>query len=219
MLSFALVAVCSTDATGSLARVHAVSFEDGFDPPGIGRWEPGVHALGRGHVRAEHVAVGRGAASLTLPAGSFDGAEIRSRKRMGYGTYSARMKTPRAPGTLSALFLYEGGSDIADELDIEVFNDGSRRVMFTTWVAGKTTNTVTLELPFEPADGFHDYAIEWSAHEVRFVVDGVVMQEWREGLPRNPMFLMANTWWPTWISAPTLYAPQTLHIDHIRAAS
>ncbi|HEY0038291.1 MAG TPA: glycoside hydrolase family 16 protein, partial [Longimicrobium sp.] len=95
--------------------------------------------------------------------------------------------------------------------------DGSRRVMFTTWVAGKTTNTVTHQLPFDPAAGFHEYRIEWSRHEVRFVVDGVVMQVWREGLPTQPMFVMANTWWPTWISGPPLESPQPLQIERIRA--
>jgi hypothetical protein len=78
MLSLALVAVPPADATGSPARAHEVSFADGFDPPAIGSWEAGAHALGRGRGRAEHVALGGGAASLTLPAGSFDGAEIRS---------------------------------------------------------------------------------------------------------------------------------------------
>jgi beta-glucanase (GH16 family) len=213
MLSFALVALRSADAAGA----RAVSFDDGFDPPGSGRWVPGAHALGRGSVRADHVALGGGAASLTLPAGSYDGAEIRSVERVGYGAYGARMKTPRAPGTLSAFFLYQGGSDIADELDVEIFNDGSRRVMFTTWVAGKTTNTATHQLPFDPAANFHEYRIEWSSNEVRFVVDGAVMQEWRDGLPTQPMFVMANTWWPTWISGPPLETPQPLQIERIRA--
>ncbi len=67
--------------------------------------------------------------------------------------------------------------------------------MFTTWIAGETTNTVTVTLPFDPADGLHDRRIEWSPGEVRFTVDGVVMQEWREGIPRSLMLVMANTWW------------------------
>lgn len=180
-----------------------------------GEWEPATHALGRGLVRAENVVLYEGAAALTLSVGSFDGAEIRSVDRVGYGVYAARMKTPRAPGTLSAFFLYEGGSDIADELDIEIFNDGSRRVLFTTWVAGETTHTTTLTLPFDPAAGFHEYGIVWSAREVSFVVDGAVMQRWNTGIPRNPMFVMANVWWPTWISGSLLHEPRSLLIDWI----
>ena len=111
-----------------------------FGRPDGGGWELATHALGRGFVRGGNVALGAGTAALTLAAGSFDGAEIRGTERVGFGTYGARMRTPRVPGSLSAFFLYEGGSDIADELDIEIFNDDSRRVMFTTWVAGKSTH-------------------------------------------------------------------------------
>ncbi|HEX8361461.1 MAG TPA: family 16 glycosylhydrolase [Longimicrobium sp.] len=209
-LSALLVAVCSDAAIGSFAPEHP--------SPVVSFSEADTHALGRGLVRTGNAVVEGGTASLTLPAHTFDGAEIRSVERFGYGVYEARMKTPRAPGTLSAFFLYEGGSDIADELDVELFNDGSRRVMFTTWVAGKTTHTATLQLPFDPADGFHDYRIEWSRDRVRFLVDGVVMQEWRDALPANPMHVMANTWWPTWISGPRPDTPQSLQIDRIRAA-
>ncbi len=213
---FQLAALLSTLVGATLPTSNAVMLDEGFDPPVRGRWERGEHALGRGVLRPGNVAIGGGAASLTLPAGSFDGAEIRSTERFGHGVYEARMKTPRAPGTISAFFLYEGGSDIADELDVEIFNDGSRRVMFTTWVAGESTHNATLQLPFDPADGFHDYRIEWSRDHVRFVVDGVAMQEWRDALPANPMYLMANTWWPAWISGAPLEAPQPLQIDRIR---
>lgn len=177
-----------------------------------------THPLGRGVVRAENVALHGGTAALTLPAGCLDGAEIRGVERAGFGAYGARMRTSRAPGSLSAFFLYEGGSDIADELDVEIFNDDSRRVMFTTWVAGVTTNTVTLTLPFDPAEGFHDYVIEWSPDEVCFAVDGAVMRRWRTGIPRNPMYVMANTWWPVWLSGPPPGVPSPLLIERIWAA-
>jgi beta-glucanase (GH16 family) len=88
--------------------------------------------------------------------------------------------------------------------------------MFTTWIAGETTNTVTVTLPFDPADGFHDRRIEWSPGEVRFTVDGVVMQEWREGIPRNPMYLMANAWWPAWLTGTAPQAACALVIERIR---
>jgi beta-glucanase (GH16 family) len=197
----------------------AVAFADGFDALDPARWTFGSHPLGRGSVLAGNAALGGGAATLHLAAGAFDGAELRSVEKHRFGAYTARMKTPRAPGTVSAFFLYEGGSDIADELDVELFNDGSRRIMFTTWVAGKETNNVILPLPFDPADAFHDYRIEWSRREVRFLVDGVLMQSWRRGIPQNPMYLMANTWWPVWLTGPLLDTPAPLVIDEIRAGA
>lgn len=191
--------------------------DDGFDDAASGRWSLDTHPLGRGWVRAENTAVGGGAAALTFPAGAMDGGEIRSTQKFGFGSYTARMRTPLVPGTLSAFFLYEGGSDIADELDVEIHNDGSRRVLFTTWVAGRMTNSATHVLPFDPAAGFHDYRIDWSRGEIRFVVDGVEMRRWQAGVPRNPMHVMVNAWWPTWLTGPALTEPRTLLVDRIRA--
>lgn len=193
----------------------APAIVEDFDGPSFGGWHADTHPLGRGSVRAEHVALGGGRAALSLAAGAFDGAEILTAARYGTGTYEARMRTPHAPGSISAFFLYQGGAT-PDEIDVEIFNDGTRHVMFTTWVAGKQTNNVTHALPFDPAGGYHDYRIEWAARSVRFLVDGVVMQEFRRGVPRNPMFVMANTWWPTWISGPLLTEPAVFDIDRIR---
>lgn len=193
------------------------TLDDGFDDADSGRWALDTHPLGRGWVRAANTAVGGGVAALTFPVGAVDGGEIRSTEKFGFGSYVARMKTPLVPGTLSAFFLYEGGSDIADELDIEIYNDGSRRIIFTTWVAGQMTNSATHVLPFDPAADFHDYRIEWSRRQVRFLVDGVEMRRWRKGVPQNSMYVMANAWWPTWLTGPLPSEPRMLLVDHIRA--
>jgi beta-glucanase (GH16 family) len=199
----ALAAACSDMATtpdseAGLARSPgaastSASVTEEFDGPAFGGWT----------------------AALSLAAGAYDGAEILTGARYGTGTYAARMRTPVAPGSVSAFFLYQGVVGGNDEIDIEIFNDGTRRIMFTTWVAGRETNNVIKTLPFDPAAGLHDYAIEWSARVVRFRVDGVVMQEFRRGIPKSAMFVMANTWWPVWLTGPLLAAPATFEIDRI----
>ncbi|HET7229334.1 MAG TPA: family 16 glycosylhydrolase [Longimicrobium sp.] len=180
-------------------------------------WSIAEHPLGRGHVRAANVTMAGDSAALSLSAGAYNGAEILTAARHGPGIHEARMRTPPAPGSLSAFFLYEGVEDGNDEIDIELFNDGSRRVMFTTWVAGEQTNTETRTLPFDPSAGFHLYTIEWSIDLARFHVDGVKMMEFRRGIPRNPMFVMANAWWPVWIDGPLLISPRALEIESIHA--
>ena len=198
-------------------RMDERGFDEDFSALDAARWRLDTHALGRGMVRAENVLVAGGSASLVLPAGGRDGGELRTADRFGHGTYAARMRTPLAPGSVSAFFLYQGGSDVADELDIEIPNDRSRTVMFTTWVGGVQTNTVTLPLPFDPAAGDHEYRIQWRAGEVRFAVDGVEMQRWMEGVPGQPMYVMANAWWPKWMSGPELSEARPLRILYIRA--
>lgn len=225
LAGLALAAACSDMATdpapdetqARAPRGAATAVVEEFDGPAFAGWTTDTHPLGRGSVRAENVALGGGRAALSLAAGAFDGAELLTTTRYGTGAYEARMRTPHAPGSISAFFLYQGGAANADEIDIEIFNDGTRRIMFTTFVAGKQTNNVTKPLPFDPAAAYHDYRIEWAGRSVRFVVDGVVMQEFRRGVPsRNPMLVMANTWWPAWLSGPVLETPAVFDIDRIR---
>ncbi|MBB4634561.1 glycoside hydrolase family 16 protein [Longimicrobium terrae] len=191
----------------------------GGDALDAARWRLDTHPLGSGSVRADNVRTGDGGVSLVLAPGARDGGELRSAERFGYGTYSARMRTPLAPGSISALFLYQGGSDESDELDIEIPNDGGRTVMFTTWVAGVQTHTATLPLAFDPAADHHEYRIEWRPGEVRFAVDGEEMQRWTDGVPHQPMYVMANAWWPRWMTRPVLHEPRALVIRRIRAES
>ena len=189
--ALALAAACSDMATdpqleADLAKAPAVpALDEEFTAAAYPAWLVDTHPLGRGSVRAANVTLGGGAAALALAPGAYDGGEIRTAARYGPGTYEARMRTPRAPGSISAFFLYEGVSGGNDELDIEIFNDGTRRVMFTTWVGGTETNNVIRTLPFDPAAALHDYRIEWTAKSVRFRVDGVVMQELKRGIPQE----------------------------------
>lgn len=197
----------------------SAAFTEEFDGAAFPGWSADTHPLGRGSVRGANVVLGGGRAALSLSAGAYDGAEILTTTRCGTGGYEARMRTPHAPGSVSAFFLYQGVAAGNDEIDVEIFNDGTHRIMFTTWVAGTETNNVILTLPFDPAAALHDYRIEWSARTVRFCVDGVVMQEFRRGIPKNEMFVMANTWWPAWLTGPLLAEPATFEIARIRAGA
>ena len=178
-------------------------------------WVVGDHPLGRGEFKPENVSHDGSTLLLALPAWSYDGAEIRSASRVQFRDIEVRLKTPDAPGSISAFFLYELDRRRNDEIDIEILNDGSRRILFTTWVAGKQTNHVEHPLSFDPAAGFHDYRIEWSRDRVRFLVDDVPMQEWTAGIPRDAMYVMSNAWWPNWLDGATLGTPRLHEIDRI----
>lgn len=221
-----LLAACSDAPTGPVgfepAALSPASLATAVDDPfasfDASRWTPQEHPLGRGAFFVRNVVhdPASGVLRLVHPANTLEGGEIASTARYGYGTFEARLRTPRAPGTISALFLYEGGVK-ADEIDIEIFNDGSRRIMFTAWIDVRETMNVQRVLPFDPAEGFHDYRIEWARGVVRFYVDGVKLHEWasRKGVSSTPMFLMANTWWPTWIGGAPHPADLAMEIDRI----
>ena len=185
---------------------------DFWDPSA---WVPGDHPLGHGLLEPENVSYKGNKLLLTLPAGNYNGAEIKSASRVQFRDVEVRLRTPRAPGSISAFFLYEFVERRNGEIDIEIFNDGSWQIWFTTWVGGKQTNHARHTLSFDPAVMPHDYRIEWSRRRVRFLVDGVLMQEWTEGVPRDAMYVMSNAWWPTWMTGPTLFEARTHEIDRI----
>lgn len=228
--ALAAVAACGDDATGPNATdgfepvgardalTAAVVLDDPFDAFDAARWTARQHPLGRGDFWARNVVhdPAIGVLRLVHPAGTLDGGEIASVARYAFGRFEARLRTPRAPGTISALFLYEGGVR-SDEIDIEIVNDGTRRVLFTTWIDERQTMSVTRTLPFDPADGFHDYRIEWERGVVRFAVDGVTMHEWasRKGVPTSRMHLFANSWWPVWIGGPAHATDHAMEIDRV----
>lgn len=161
-------------------------------------WEATSHPLGRGVLRPEHVLPGA-PIRLRLPAGRCDGAEIRTERRVLHGEYGVRMRTPHAPGSVSAFFLYQDVPGGNDEIDIEIFNDGSRRALLVVWVAGKVTREAEVVLPFDPAADFHEYAIRFASGSVQFRADGKLLGEWTTGLPTRPMRLFVNAWWPAWL--------------------
>jgi beta-glucanase (GH16 family) len=179
------------------------------------QWTAEHHTLGKGLLDRTNVSQGPIGLLLTLPAGAYDGAEIASAQRHRYRNIEARMKTPIAPGSISALFFYEGVRKRNDEIDIEIFNDDSHEIMFTTWVQGRQTNNVRVPLPFDPSAAYHDYRIEWSPGRVAFYVDGSLMTEFTTGVPGDAMYILSNVWWPTWLNGPTLTAADALEIDRI----
>lgn len=177
-----------------------------------------------GRLDPENVAVtGDGRLRITSPAETLDGGAIRSESLYRYGTYRARLKAPDAPSSIAAFFLY-ATPDYEKEIDIEIYNDGSRRVMFSVYsptygpdgnLVKKPTRTQTKKLPFDPSVGFHEYRFDFYPQEVTFYVDGEPMQSWSEGLPGEPMNVWVNTWFPDWLSGERPRADRYTYVDWI----
>lgn len=162
------------------------------------RWEVPSKNLGRGSLEPENVSVENGRLKLKLPANTFDGGEIESRKPYLYGTYRARMKVANAPTSITGFFLYKE-PDFENEIDIEIFNDPAGRILFTTYSGGEETNSVRKNLPFDPTANFHDYRFDLYPDRAVFYVDGEEMHSFDKGLPEDPMRLHVNVWFPTWL--------------------
>ncbi len=181
-----------------------------------------------------------GSVSLVLRKDSFDGAEIFSEQTFSYGHFEAVIKTPAVLKTqytnssdeekdnagegftlkaVTGFFLFEPLSE--DEITIEIFNDGSRRVWFSAFIGGKQRARAESVLEFDPGAGFHSYAVNYSASGVEFFVDAksaAVFINDGGGLksPRNDkMKIYFNSWFPSWKEFQPFYLSDTPRSNYI----
>jgi endo-1,3-1,4-beta-glycanase ExoK len=183
----------------SVAEAPDLWGRDDFDTLEAGRWyATGSKKLGRGLLKEENVAAVGGELRIKMPAGTLEGGEIGSVDAYDYGSYAASIKAARAPSSITGFFLY-APPDFHTEIDVEIFNDSSRRVLFTTYANGEQTNTVEKKLPFDATAGFHEYRIDLYPTRAEFSVDGRLFHTFDEGLPGDSMKLMVNAWYPEWL--------------------
>lgn len=186
------------DDAFSVAETQDLWSRDDFASLEAGRWQPTEKTLGRGRLEAENVAVDNEKLRIRLPAGTLEGGEVESTEAYSYGSYAASIKAARAPSSITGFFLY-APPDFHTEIDVEIFNDPSGRVLFTTYANGEQTNTVEKKLPFDATADFHEYRIDLYPTKAEFSVDGQLLHTFDEGLPGDSMQLMVNAWYPDWL--------------------
>lgn len=201
--ALALVVACGSEAmepqaTDERDPLPVDAVVDELEPFDAGRWQVMDHALGRGRVAAGNVVPVAGTVEIRLPAGTFDGGELRSAARLTHGVVEGRLRAAAAPGSITALFLYEGRARRNDEVDIELLG-GTRTALLTVWREDQQVFHTSVTLGFDPAGGFHDYRITWSVDQVVWHVDGKVVATATGFALGTELFLYVNAWWPTWL--------------------
>jgi beta-glucanase (GH16 family) len=154
-----------------------------------------------------------------------------------YGLFEFRARTPKGPGVMSALWLspalaYEklitdGGKrqSPSEPIDIDIFNHVGNRPNSAEFAAhfgrtlGDQADRKRVDLPFDPADDFHTYALEWTEHALIWTVDGKEMNR-SDKVPHMPMFLRLSLFEdPNGAYGPvnpdTAY-PRDLVVDYVR---
>lgn len=179
-------------------------------------WRAASQRLGRGRMRPDQVRVAGAGFDLRVLAGTCDGAEVRTVVPFSFGAYSVVMRTPAAPGSISTFFLYgTNPGDRNDEIDIEIFNDGSREALLTAWRGGRRTRHDTVKLPFDPTLAYHTYLIRWTEKDLQFYADDRRLARWTGNYPKSPMRLMASIWYPHWLRCSPLPSDARLEIEKI----
>ena len=133
------------------------------------------------------------AVSTTSFSKDYSGGELYTLEEYQYGKFEARMMMAAASGTVSSMFLYQNGSEIADgrpwvEVDIEVLGKSPSSFQ-SNIITGKAGAQITSEKHhgLSPAadQAFHTYAIEWTPNYVRWTIDGVEVRKTETGVNDN----------------------------------
>lgn len=161
-----------------------------------------------------NIMVQKGVLNIKLSKDVLFGGEIYSVDKQGYGIYEIRMKVPNVPSSITGFFMYYP-PDFHSEIDMEVFNDSSGKLLLTTYADGKVSNESVIQLGFDPTQNFHDYRFEYSENQVVFYVDDKIVGIFDNGIPKNNMQLMINCWYPKWLEQMQPNEEKTLFIERV----
>jgi len=187
----------------------AFNFIDEFNSFNTIRWVKQNHTTpGFGSFLPENITTTGGSLLIKYPKNTKNGGEIYTKNpyKYKYGTFKAKIKCPQLPGTITTLFTYQG-PDYGDEIDIEIWNNGSKKVEFTIYkyeISSVTHNFVynnpNTILSFDPSNGYHEYRIDFYPDKISWWIDGVQKDYTtnQSYFPTHTMDIRVNGWWPNW---------------------
>jgi endo-1,3-1,4-beta-glycanase ExoK len=176
----------------------------------------------------DQVAVENGVLELTFEqrkAGKRDYAcgEIQTRKRFGYGTYEARIKTADGSGLNSAFFTYIGPTDKQphDEIDFEVLGKDSGKVQVNQYISAKGGNEKLVDVEGGANAGFNDYAFVCEKDRLRYYLNGTLIQDVTDPskIPSNDQKIFFSLWGTdtlsSWMGKFDYQGPAKMQIDRV----
>jgi beta-glucanase (GH16 family) len=152
----------------------------------------------------------------------FMSGEIGTHAAYTSGYFETRMRVPRGSGLVTGFFTFTrpDGRGSWQELDIEILGRDTTRAELTYHLNGRARREI-VELPFDAADGFHTYAIEWREDAIRWYVDNELAHEIVGRIPARfdrPQQMFVQVWnsVPLWGWVGELHeeeAPWVLTVD------
>ncbi|KAL2261303.1 hypothetical protein VTK26DRAFT_4445 [Humicola hyalothermophila] len=113
---------------------------------------------------------------LTMPPKSV-GTVLASTTYMWYGNVKAKLKTSRGAGVVTAFILY---SDVKDEIDFEWVGVDLETSQTNYYFQGVTNYTNSANISTSNTyDEWHEYEIDWTPDEIKWIVDGKVGRNWK----------------------------------------
>lgn len=154
----------------------------------------------------------------------------------GYGCFEARLKAAAGSGVVTSFFTYNGpldtppsGNGKHNEIDIEILGKDTTKMQvnyFTNDIGG---HEYMVDLGFDAAADFHDYAFQWTGIGVQWFVDGGLVYSVANTIgnptpnstPANggPQKILMNLWTctdPGWCDPFTYTVPIRAQYDWVR---
>ena len=148
--------------------------------------------------------------------------ELRTIDAYRYGRYEVRMKSAAGDGVVSSFFTYrdywaEGltGSQHWNEIDWEYLGNHNDKAQ-TNYITQNEWNHVQLiTLDFNPHDGFHVYAFEWTPDYLAFFIDDELVR-YDNSYIIDSLYhyqkIMMNIWQPTYVEWVGEFDPDILPV-------
>ena len=194
--------------------VHALgtTFTDKLDSYNTGRWRK-ADGWTNGDMfnvgwLANHISFASGIMLLKLdnvpcPSGCsgkpYASGEYRSTNYYGYGKFEARLRAAKGSGLVTSFFTYTGPSDKTEwhEIDVEILGRDTTKMQTNYFTNGVGGHETIINLGFDAAAGYHNYAFEWTPSAIKWYVDGKLVHTEtgsRGPLPSVPGKIMVNFW-------------------------
>ena len=133
------------------------------------------------------------------------GGELRSIESYVYGRFEVNMKSVNGDGYVSSFFtshdfwetFYGNWATFINEIDVEFTGNMDNSIQCTTHHPGNWSSTQIIPLSFNPHNGYHNYAFEWTPYYVKWFVDDVEIYSQSEGTVNDlvyPQKIMMNLW-------------------------
>lgn len=124
---------------------------------------------------------------------SYEGAEIRTKRKYKYGNFKVLLKAPKGSGIVSGFFLYFPHSSKFKEIDFEFLGKDTCKVYLNHWTNRKD-NGKAIDIPFSFQNEFHEYHLEWRKNFIAWYVDDKELYRTQNFIPRRSMHLVFNIW-------------------------
>lgn len=172
--------------------------QDHFDSFNKSTWYRATYCNEATCVSSKNAYVASGSLVMKIPAKRYGGAEVETKQNFGSGEFKFSMKASPSPHIMNAIFLYDPSTK--NEIDLEVINEGTWEVWFTTYVNGIEQSHSEMALSFDPSSAYHSYTIKWSPGNslVQFFVDEVLFEEVVYGANSANLYLVLMAYAPSW---------------------